>query len=808
MGRNNVPSALLRALLGSILLLPALDPGARADERELRVRELVKAFSADDAEARRKAQDAVVAEGSAAIPVLRVLLQAERDPEVAGRLRESIGRIQFDELSNARWTEIASVQPLDSRDWTKTSLSPDGALLASVGYDGRLVVWDVRAGRLAWVADDCSAHPNLDEIHFSSDGRHLVLARGEWAQAWEVGTWKPVEWKSITKMGDGWLGTSPELAVFLAKHRIMRTPCGVRVFGSGEKPPPSLAVYDQFPGSGQYELQVRLFDPENKEMTKGGTWTCKLEGASDLRGHKVGIDLMGLRVGVIQGGKLAIFEAKGGEAIQTVGRDVTAVNFRGSEWVTGHANGEIRAWKPDGSSSLLGTGSGNVYEIQTGDSLALALVTNRPQVSTDALLLTSEVVRTVRNGWKSTLRGDIAVLVDSRQLEVWQEGRLALTIETEQREPSGWDFCGDVFAVRWGAATLFFDLAAKCSLPSAVLHRDEVRGLAWTRKGLLVHGKDEARLLDPATGLAAAAGNMNDAVMTSEGPRTMEDLGIQRCGAIVVSPDGRAVVFETDEALVVRRGDGLAVESRLPPLPSDGRVLALAPLGSRLATVDDDDVLRMWEVDSCAEVLSVNLGPGQGSEVQVEFSPDGRTLAFAGHQGVRFFDSKGKERPSPARVPKVFGAPAARFAFSPDGSFAVVVHSDVRLVDLTRDAPDRVFQAGPDGIDPAFLQVSPDGSSFITASRSDTWIDWYSVESGTAVRLEIERWTGHSGLVDFLPGGHLVVAEREAVRIYDNGSRRPAGSLDIWEADFVRASPDGRRVSVAHGSWVTIYERR
>ncbi|MDW6066384.1 hypothetical protein SAZ11_62335 [Streptomyces sp. FXJ1.4098] len=227
-------------------------------------------------------------------------------------------------------------------------------------------------------------------------------------------------------------------------------------------------------------------------------------------------------------------------------------------------------------------------------------------------------------------------------------------------------------------------------------------------------------------------------------------------------------------------------------------------------------------VEDANKPLSTVLSDFSSSVYKVAFSPDGRTLAAAGHDDakdtgiVRFWDMTNPAHPvllgEPLRVPG-----AAWMVFSPDGgtlatsSGPVPGNAGVRLWDVTDPARPRALgTALPHTTGGSPLAFSPDGHTLATGTGSYTEERLWDVrDPARPVPLgQPLKHTSAVNVVTFSPDSRSLVTSS-----VDDGARmwnvtdpaHPVMLGKIWTALSVAMfTPDGRTLAIGHGGAVQL----
>jgi WD40 repeat protein len=202
--------------------------------------------------------------------------------------------------------------------------------------------------------------------------------------------------------------------------------------------------------------------------------------------------------------------------------------------------------------------------------------------------------------------------------------------------------------------------------------------------------------------------------------------------------------------------------------------------------------------------LGTNRFRHEGWVETAVFSPDGRTLASAGHSDIIFWDAAtGRERGrltgNPSRVLSI--------AYSRDGKLLASGGTDnvIRLWDVAARKELRQFQ-GHKPLKDAFygmegiygLAFTPDGRRLISRATDETVRLW-DVASGK----ELRRWPGPAGLspqgAALSPDGATlaIVAPRTTVMLWDVASGKEIRRLHPPGEDAIclAFSPDGKRLA-------------
>lgn len=247
----------------------------------------------------------------------------------------------------------------------------------------------------------------------------------------------------------------------------------------------------------------------------------------------------------------------------------------------------------------------------------------------------------------------------------------------------------------------------------------------------------------------AAVAELRRAAAESRLRRVMTDSA--EVATLVTSPDGARVASGNVEGVV--RIWNLADGRLLHEIAGHSEAicdLAFSPDGRRLVSSALDQQARVWDVESGRQLFLLT-GHSAGllgdiSEVEVEFSSDGRRILTVGADSVRVWDSETGHQTAIINEALIWTA-----VFSPDGQHILTAGEEPHIWNAADGS--EVTSLDSDDFIITAAAYSPDGSHIITAS------------AGRGVRLwdarrgvSIEEMSGHRDVITslgFSPDGSL-----------------------------------------------------
>ena len=223
---------------------------------------------------------------------------------------------------------------------------------------------------------------------------------------------------------------------------------------------------------------------------------------------------------------------------------------------------------------------------------------------------------------------------------------------------------------------------------------------------------------------------------------------------------------------------------------------SFSPDGKRLVTLDDNDVLKLWDVETDEELLSLKYRGSQG----LRFSADGSSLFAPGEESLAL--CRVGAQPVPFVLRKQPGHMTA-VSFSPDGQYLATgsavldawksVAGEVRIWDTKSGAEQMTYRGHRDGV--SGLAFGPEGK-WLT-SISDYSVNVWDRESGETRFMQRQEYmtSGESLSRD----GRLLAAGFGGLTIWELPSGKVRWHSKDTPGSRVALSPDGSLLCYVSG---------
>lgn len=276
----------------------------------------------------------------------------------------------------------------------------------------------------------------------------------------------------------------------------------------------------------------------------------------------------------------------------------------------------------------------------------------------------------------------------------------------------------------------------------------------------------------------------------------------QQAVAVTQAIDG-SVLPEAEEAL---HRSILASQVRLTLRGHKAWVMstAFSPDGSRLATIDREGTIILWNSVTGTEILRLGgtTEPQDTSSGQrIAFSPDGKRIATYDNKLVHIRD---------AATGNILFTLAGHteevwaLAFSPDGKHIATgsVDTTARVWDATSGRSLLTLTEHTEPIEA--LAYSPDGMRLATASDDGTVKVW-DASTGERV-LELSDFGSEVYGVAFSPDGLRLATVASDLKVWELSARSVVLTIAVAEGGMVGFSPDGTKLAATVGSQAKVWD--
>ncbi|MEG4035402.1 AAA-like domain-containing protein, partial [Microcoleus sp. S36b_A4] len=226
------------------------------------------------------------------------------------------------------------------------------------------------------------------------------------------------------------------------------------------------------------------------------------------------------------------------------------------------------------------------------------------------------------------------------------------------------------------------------------------------------------------------------------------------------------------------------------------RSIAFSPDGKILASVSDDNTIKLWHLESQTPIATLT---GHSNAVRsIAFSPDGLTLASASDDNtIKLWHLESQK---PIATLTGHSNPVRSVAFSPDGLILASASSDhtIKLWHLESQKPIATLTGHSNSV--RSVAFSPDGLTLASASFDNTIKLWHLESQKPIATLTGQSNPGYNS-VAFSPDGLTLASASfdNAINLWNLQTQKPIATLighknSLYSVAF---SPDGKTLASA-----------